>query len=91
VVKAARNLHGKLLILHGAMDDNVSLRHSMRLVEALQAANKDFELMIYPSARHRMSGPHYVRLQLDFMRRTLGGPQPEEEKTGAPVGRRAER
>jgi dipeptidyl-peptidase 4 len=82
VVAAARNLHGKLLILHGAMDDNVSLRHTMRLVEALQAANKEFELMIYPRARHRMSGPHYVRVQIDFMRRALGSPTPEKEKTG---------
>ena len=37
VVKAAGKLHGKLLILHGAIDDNVSLRNTMRLVEALAA------------------------------------------------------
>ena len=74
VVKAARNLHGKLLIIHGAIDDNVSVRNTMRLVEALQAANKDFELMIYPGSRHGIFGPHYNRLQIDFIRRTLGGP-----------------
>jgi dipeptidyl aminopeptidase/acylaminoacyl peptidase len=72
VVKAARNLHGKLLIIHGAIDDNVSVRNTMRLVEALQAANKDFELMIYPGSRHGVFGPHYSRLQLDFIRRSLG-------------------
>ena len=76
VVKAARNLHGKLLIIHGEIDDNVSVRNTMRLVEALQAANKDFELMIYPGSRHGIFGPHYNRLQIDFIRRTLGaGPQ----------------
>jgi dipeptidyl aminopeptidase/acylaminoacyl peptidase len=80
VVKAARRLHGRLLILHGAIDDNVSLRNTMRLVEALQAANKDFELMIYPSSRHEITGQHYNRLQLDFMQRTLGGPRPENGK-----------
>ena len=32
VVRAAGKLHGKLLILHGAIDDNVSLRNTMRLV-----------------------------------------------------------
>ena len=53
VVKAAGKLHGRLLILHGAIDDNVSLRNTMRLVQALQLANKDFELMIYPSSRAR--------------------------------------
>jgi dipeptidyl-peptidase-4 len=78
VVRAAGNLHGKLLILHGAIDDNVSLRNTMRLVEALQDANKDFELMIYPSSRHGIFGPHYTRLQRDFIRRTLGTPKPEK-------------
>jgi dipeptidyl aminopeptidase/acylaminoacyl peptidase len=78
VVRAAGKLHGKLLILHGAIDDNVSLRNTMRFVEALQAANKDFELMIYPSSRHGIFGPHYDKLQLDFIRRTLGGPKAEK-------------
>ena len=78
VVRAAGKLHGKLLILHGAIDDNVSLRNTMRLVEALQDANKDFELMIYPSSRHGIFGPHYSKLQLDFIRRTLGDPKAAE-------------
>jgi dipeptidyl-peptidase-4 len=84
VVKAAGKLHGKLLILHGAIDDNVSLRNTMRLVQALQLANKDFELMIYPSSRHGIGGAHYNRLQLDFIRRTLLTPKSEKEKTGSP-------
>ncbi len=78
VVRAAGKLHGKLLILHGAIDDNVSLRNTMRLVEALEDANKDFELMIYPSSRHGIGGAHYTRLQLDFIRRTLGGTKPDK-------------
>ncbi len=72
VVRAAANLHGKLLILHGAIDDNVSLRNTMRFVKALEDADKDFELMIYPSSRHGIFGAHYSRLQIDFIRRTLG-------------------
>ncbi len=78
VVRAAGNLHGKLLILHGAIDDNVSLRNTMRLVEALQDANKDFELMIYPSSRHGIFGAHYSRLQREFIRRTLGKPSAQK-------------
>ncbi len=78
VVRAAGNLHGKLLILHGAIDDNVSLRNTMRLVEALEDANKDFELMIYPSSRHGIFGAHYTRLQREFIRRTLGKPSTEK-------------
>ena len=76
VVDAAANLHGRLLILHGAIDDNVSLRNTIRLVQALQFADKDFEMMLYPSSRHGIFGPHYNRIQLDFIKRTLGGPEP---------------
>jgi dipeptidyl aminopeptidase/acylaminoacyl peptidase len=83
VVGAAGNLHGKLLILHGAIDDNVSLRNTMRLVEALQEANKDFELMIYPASRHGIFGTHYNKLQLDFIKRTLGARTQGERSASA--------
>jgi dipeptidyl aminopeptidase/acylaminoacyl peptidase len=79
VVRAAGKLHGKLLIVHGAIDDNVSLRNTMRLVEALESANKDFELMIYPSSRHGIFGAHYNKTQIDFIRRTLGANKPERQ------------
>jgi dipeptidyl-peptidase 4 len=87
VVKAARNLHGKLLIIHGLIDDNVSVRNTMRLVEALQSANKDFELMIYPGSRHGVFSPHYSRLQLDFIRRTLGSPALPRPPAASPLAR----
>lgn len=83
VVRAARNLHGKLLIIHGAIDDNVSVRNTMRLVEALQAANKDFELMIYPGSRHGVFSPHYSKLQRDFIRRALGIRPPDRSAVQA--------
>lgn len=71
VVKAAKNLHGKLLLVHGQMDDNVHVQNAYRLVDALQKADKDFELMIYPQARHPIFGKHYRRLLNDFMIRVL--------------------
>jgi dipeptidyl aminopeptidase/acylaminoacyl peptidase len=72
VVKAARNLSGKLLIVHGVMDDNVHVQNALQLVEALQRADKDFEVMIYPRARHGGFTPkHYQRLMVDFMKRAL--------------------
>ncbi len=82
VVKAAKDLHGRLLILHGAIDDNVSVRNTMRLVQALQRADKDFELMIYPSSRHGIIGPHYSRLQVEFIKKTLGGPRVTDKAAG---------
>jgi dipeptidyl aminopeptidase/acylaminoacyl peptidase len=74
VVKAANNLHGRLLILHGIMDDNVHLANTVQLVHALQQADKDFEVMFYPRARHGIFGRHYQRLMVDFILRTLGEP-----------------
>src|SRR5207237_1759155 len=72
VVKAAGNLHGKLLLLHGMMDDNVHVQNAVQLVDALQQAGKDFEMMFYPRARHGLGGAHYQRMQLHFIRRTIG-------------------
>jgi dipeptidyl-peptidase-4 len=72
VVKAAKNLHGRLLIIHGMMDDNVHVQNSVQLVDALQAAGKEFEMMFYPRSRHGIGSPHYLRLELDFIRRTMG-------------------
>jgi dipeptidyl-peptidase-4 len=75
VVKAARELSGRLLLVHGMIDDNVHLQNSTRLVRALQQAGKPFEMMLYPESRHGIGGRHYQRLQYDFITRTLGGPE----------------
>ncbi|HZY90119.1 MAG TPA: S9 family peptidase, partial [Gemmataceae bacterium] len=71
VVKAAAKLHGKLLLIHGVRDDNVHVQNTLQLVQALQRADKDFEVMFYPDSRHGIRGRHYQRLVIDFMRRTL--------------------
>lgn len=67
VIKAAKDLHGHLVILHGTMDDNVHVQNAMQLVWALQAAGKqDFELMLYPRSRHGLHpevGPHSREFQ----------------------------
>ena len=52
VVKAASQLSGKLLLVHGTMDDNVHLQNSVQLIYELQKAGKEFEMMIYPKSRH---------------------------------------
>ncbi|MFO0823113.1 MAG: S9 family peptidase [Gemmataceae bacterium] len=71
-VVAAKNLTGKLLIIHGMMDDNVHMQNSTQFVDALQRSAKDFEMMFYPQARHGIGGAHYLKLQLEFIRRTMG-------------------
>jgi dipeptidyl aminopeptidase/acylaminoacyl peptidase len=77
VVKAAKDLHGRLLIVHGVMDDNVHVQNSLQLIQALEQADRDFEMMVYPQSRHGIAGKHYQRLQVDFMKRVLK-PEPGE-------------
>jgi dipeptidyl aminopeptidase/acylaminoacyl peptidase len=50
----ARRLEGKLLLVHGELDDNVYPQLTLRLVDALIRANKDFDLLIVPGADHSM-------------------------------------
>ena len=67
---AASNLHGSLLLIHGAIDDNVHISNTMQLVYELQKADKPFELMLYPKSRHGVTDPALVRhlrgLMFDF-------------------------
>ncbi len=89
VVKAAKNLHGRLLLIHGTIDDNVHMQNSIRLVKALQDANKPFDFMAYPGFRHGVGARHYRRLTVDFMRDTMAltdNPPPSEEGQGGTGG-----
>ncbi|PZF84743.1 S9 family peptidase [Jiangella anatolica] len=82
----AENLVGKLLLIHGEMDDNVTPHLTMRLVDRLIAANKDFDLLIVPNAEHSFAGyQDYVsRKRWDYLVRHLMGVEPPEYRL-APV------
>lgn len=60
VVNDAKNLNGKLLLIHGAMDNNVHMQNTTKLVYELQKAGKQFDLMIYPTQRHGVTNPQQV-------------------------------
>jgi dipeptidyl-peptidase-4 len=49
-------LKGKFLIVHGSADDNVHYQNTMDMVTALAAANKQFEMFIYPNKNHGIYG-----------------------------------
>jgi dipeptidyl-peptidase-4 len=46
------NLQGKLLLVHGMIDENVHFRHTGRLLGALAAAHKPYALLLFPAERH---------------------------------------
>ena len=52
VLDKAEDLSGKLLLIHGTIDDNVHLNNTIQFVDKLQKAGKQFDLMIYPGTRH---------------------------------------
>ena len=71
VVKAAKDLHGRLLLLHGMMDDNVHLQNATALIDAFQKADRPFELMLYPQMLHCLYGMHYHHQMIGFIERAL--------------------
>jgi len=70
-VHFARDLHGKLLLIHGAIDDNVHLSNTMQFLYELQKAGKPVQLMLYPKSRHGVTDPlllkHLRQMMMDFI------------------------
>ena len=52
----ADQLKGKYLIIHGSGDDNVHVQNTMRMVDELIQADKQFEWMVYPDKNHGIYG-----------------------------------
>jgi dipeptidyl-peptidase-4 len=75
VLQAAGNLSGKLLLIHGAIDDNVHMANTIQLVYALQKAGKQFDLMLYPKSRHGVTDPlllkHLRQMMTDYILENL--------------------
>ena len=51
-VNHAGKFKGKLLMIHGMADDNVHAQNTYDMVTALVAADKQFELQLYPNSNH---------------------------------------
>jgi dipeptidyl-peptidase-4 len=73
LVKRAKDLHGRLLIVHGTYDDNVHPQNTWAFVDALVAAGKPVDMMIYPMRKHdiadRAARRHLYEKMLEFWRR----------------------
>jgi dipeptidyl aminopeptidase/acylaminoacyl peptidase len=74
----ADRLQGKLYLIHGEMDDNAVPHATMRLVDALITANKDFDLLIVPNAVHQgvLRSGYWVRKRWDYLVEHLMGETP---------------
>lgn len=81
----AAKLRGKLLLAHGAMDDNVPPYNTTLVVDALIKAGKDFDLIMFPQARHGYGADnnYMMRRRWDyFVRHLLGAEPPNEYQIG---------
>lgn len=77
----AQNLKGHLLLAHGTMDDNVPPNNTLLVVDALIKANKDFDLIMIPNARHGYGAAslYMMRRRWDYFVKNLMGGEPPKE------------
>lgn len=57
LTKLAKNLRGKLFLVHSLMDENVHFQNTAQIIDALIAADKPFDMMIFPGERHGVRNP----------------------------------
>jgi dipeptidyl aminopeptidase/acylaminoacyl peptidase len=72
----AWRLERPLMLVVGEMDDNVDPASTMQVVNALEKAGKDFELVVIPGARHTMGESYGDHKRYDFFVRNLLGVDP---------------
>ncbi len=77
----AGKVRGGLLLIHGSVDENVHLRHSLRIQEALRQAGHETELVQLPEQRHRVRSEairERDRRTMAHLLGALGLPRPDE-------------
>jgi dipeptidyl-peptidase-4 len=77
VFQHIQNMRGKLLIIHGLIDENVHFRHTARLINRLISGGKDYDLLIFPDERHsprRLRDRVYMEKRMSdyFVKHLLG-------------------
>ena len=73
----ADKLQGKLLLAHGMMDTNVHPSNTLLVVAALIEADKDFDLLVLPSASHGFGNRRYfMKRRWDYFVEHLKGVEP---------------
>jgi len=73
----AKELHGRLLLVHGTYDDNVHPQNAWRFADELIDANIMFDMMIYPMRKHGIEDDeaqqHLYSTMLEFWDRNMRG------------------
>ena len=70
-------LEGKLLLVHGLLDDNVNPSQTFRLIEFLEKANKEYDLVLLPDTDHNCpANPYFLRIRFDYFVKHLMKEEP---------------
>jgi len=76
ILPDAAKLERPMLLIHGLADDNVFVANTLRLSSALFEAGRPHELVLIPNATHLTRSEavteNILRVQLDFLKRSLG-------------------
>ena len=77
----AKNLKGKLMLAHGLMDNNVPPQNTLLVVDALEKANKDYDLVVFPNSQHGYGqfSTYMMRRRWDYFVKNLLGAEPPKE------------
>ena len=78
-ITMAGNLKGKLLIVHGGIDENVNPSATFKLAEALVKADKEFDMLIFPSQHHGYTGKfsdYFLKKRWNYFVENLLGAKP---------------
>ena len=70
----AADLKDKLLLIHNLEDDNVHFQNTVQFMDALERADRPFELMLYPQKSHGVSGPlrkHLYETMVEFFEKNV--------------------
>ena len=71
LTKLAPKLRGKLLLMHGMMDENVHFENTALMIDAFIAADKPIDLMVFPGERHGYSSSttkrYAMRRVIDYL------------------------
>ncbi len=81
----ASQLRGKLFLAHGDVDENVPMPATIKLVDALVKANRDFDFLIMPNRPHGFGNdPYFVRRRWDYFVKNLLHVDPPDFQIGGP-------
>jgi len=68
-------MKGKYLLIHGSADDNVHYQNTMEMINAMVAADKQFDLFIYPNKNHGIYGGntrnHLFQMMFNYVKTNL--------------------